>query len=314
MPSIADEDEEMSWQAEDPAPRIEMFEKAGSLHSSVFASQGSHGAREYNVEPDGQEEASNIAQDQADEEDQIMRDEAQNDEADEMQQEFEQEEEQYEEVAAAEEEEEEEEEQEDDIWAIEARRATPRSVKAKQQALRPMPFAGQRGKLPSPWRRGSTLPGAATSEATPGVEEFSMLSQLSRNDSVVIEKEAAQLAQVASAKKMDLSSFFSSPAELPDVQPFGLFNALNARRSDKKQAPQASRPSGRFSAHNTNDTRGEQTGQPAQDSPAAGAAVSRPQLKASLFRPQLTRDEEVRHVPQKDFTLETVEASICFHL
>ena len=320
-PSAPDEDE-MSWMPDGPAPRIEMIDSAGSARSTIPVTKPLYGVSlgAAHVDEEAQEEPQ---EEEPMEEDQYMGAGVQSDEEqyDEEQMQFDEEEDEIEqeqeqepepeyddgEVQAEEEEEEEnepnddkEEEEEDDIWAIEAQRATPRSSKPAQKAPRPMPFAGRRGKLPSPWRKGDKTPKDASRERNTQPDELSMLSQLSRNESAIMEKEAAQLAQVASAKKMDLSAFFSSPAELPEVQPFGLFKALDAKKSPTRPAPKVLHPFGRFSSFNT-----AESDEASQRTQASGTLRNtQPGARPNpSFPTRVQVDEEPRHVPQRDLRI-----------
>ncbi|KAH8888361.1 hypothetical protein GQ53DRAFT_749286 [Thozetella sp. PMI_491] len=230
--SVAGEDD-MSWMADDstPAPRIEMFGQPGSARSSVFATGGSPSGHdddvdmgadiheelqsESEVEPEqGEMDAPEESQDELDEEPDQLQDGDENDE----------------ELVEMEEE-------DDDIWAFEAARPTPRSVRTLKVAP-PVSAFDKSTRGPPTVARQRHGAGASTE-----AEEFSMLSQLSRNETAM-EREASRLA---SAKKADLSAFFSSPAPLPDVQPFGLFNALDAKKGENdKPARKIAQPSGLF--------------------------------------------------------------------
>ncbi|KAK3315128.1 hypothetical protein B0H66DRAFT_334713 [Apodospora peruviana] len=138
---------------------------------------------------------------------------------------------------------EEEEEEDDDIWAIEAQRPTPFAAKPAPAAREPVIIPPRRSKLPSPWRKNSrrlvysdelhqlSESPAARSE----LEEYSLLSRQSRQEQAAAPANPAPQAAPAPSK-VDLSTFFSSPAVLPDAQApagFGLFKALDGKLSQK---------------------------------------------------------------------------------
>ncbi|TPX13177.1 uncharacterized protein E0L32_006377 [Thyridium curvatum] len=110
-----------------------------------------------------------------------------------------------------------------DIWAVEAQRSTQDSSRLSESrhAIINPP---RRSKLPSPWRQNSRRfqyndevardAVASANEEPSRTEEYSMLSAQSS-------KEAQNAPQETAPKtsKVDLSSFFSSPAVLPKMQP-----------------------------------------------------------------------------------------------
>lgn len=111
---------------------------------------------------------------------------------------------------------------EDDIWAIEAQRPTPGRPQPKAIETEPVLNPPRRSKLPSPWRQNSKRLvyndelHKLSETANPENEEFSLLSQLSKGSA------AETVVQPPRPAKVDLSAFFSSPALLPEVQPFGM--------------------------------------------------------------------------------------------
>jgi hypothetical protein len=103
-------------------------------------------------------------------------------------------------------------EEQDDLWVFEASRPTPGRVQPTPHQ-EPVLNYGRRSKIPSPWRR-STRSRSAVDEEEP--EEFSMLSQLGRDD---VSVQSGHRGSNARASKLgDFSSFFSSPALLPEIQ------------------------------------------------------------------------------------------------
>ncbi|KAJ4307013.1 hypothetical protein N0V88_000387 [Collariella sp. IMI 366227] len=183
----------------------------------------------------------------------------------EEQEEEEQEEEEQEEKSAAQEAEEEEEEEED-IWALEALRPTPYAKNVGPSRREPV-VEPPRSRVSQPWRRNgvysdevSDNDASSEREANREEEELNMLARKSqvervpvrfdRNESRLEDDEYSMLSQLRekrappptkppAPKRPDLSTFFSSPATIPDIQEapgFGLSRALNSQRPAQRTA------------------------------------------------------------------------------
>lgn len=150
--------------------------------------------------------------------------------------------------------EEEEHEQEDeqpdyndaDLWDFEASRPTPRKPEPRATAIQePVLDPPRRSKIPSPWRQNSkrlvynderrrAAENIISKEAE--ADEFSLLSQFGGGASAGPKGKEVEQAPAQPAKKgMDLSSFFSSPALLPEVRPPFAFGS--SKPAERRPAP-----------------------------------------------------------------------------
>ncbi|KAL1884374.1 hypothetical protein VTK73DRAFT_68 [Phialemonium thermophilum] len=129
-----------------------------------------------------------------------------------------------------------------DLWAVEAQRPTPKVTRPsspKQQAENPP----RRSKLPSPWKKNSKrllysdelhkLSKASNLVSDDEMEEYSMLSLTSGNDD---SRSSLPEPNQGIPKRVDFSSFFSSPATVPDVEfPVEDLTGAVAGRSEMSQ-------------------------------------------------------------------------------
>ncbi|TWU78722.1 hypothetical protein ED733_006384 [Metarhizium rileyi] len=128
---------------------------------------------------------------------------------------------------------------ETDIWELEARRETPRSVRQQPFGKRVATSNNRRGAIPSPWTKRSVhRPGISRmiSQAVPDLshlteepsvvpdhaplssspDEYTRLAQ-SQKEEAAAKKTTHHPGSAAEPAKLDLSSFFSSPAVIPGL-------------------------------------------------------------------------------------------------
>lgn len=126
-----------------------------------------------------------------------------------------------------------------DIWELEAQRETPRSVRQQPFGKRVATSNNRRGAIPSPWTKRSVHRPAISrmiSQAVPDLshlteepsvmpdqppqssspDEYSRLAQ-SQKEEAAAKNVSNAPESAAKASKLDLSSFFSSPATIPGM-------------------------------------------------------------------------------------------------
>ncbi|TLD05495.1 uncharacterized protein PgNI_09764 [Pyricularia grisea] len=193
---------------------------------------------------------------------------------------------------------EEEEEEDEDIWAIEAQRpiGSPRKgTKAHDPTLN----RWGRGKSPSPWTKAQNEPSFHETD------DFSLLSAHGRDASQLPQsRQNPQPFQVSAhavpARRVDLSTFFSSPAVVPGMQLYAEEDASPEKPPSRQQATRENiQPSSvRQKAFRPNNGQNRSN----LFSPAPFRPASQTQSHQSLFAPSSaasTRQQQYSHVPQK---------------
>ncbi|TLD34064.1 hypothetical protein PspLS_00868 [Pyricularia sp. CBS 133598] len=192
---------------------------------------------------------------------------------------------------------EEEEDEDEDIWAIEAERPSGSPRKATQ-AQDPTLNRWGRGKSPSPWTKAQNEPSFHETD------DFSLLSAHGRDASQPSQsRQNPQSFQVSAhavpARRVDLSTFFSSPAVVPGMQLYAQEDTAPEKSPVRQQAREDIQLSSvRQKAFQPNN------GQNRSDlfSPAPFRPASQAQSHQSLFAPSSaasTRHQQHAHVPQK---------------
>ncbi|TLS22899.1 uncharacterized protein PpBr36_06343 [Pyricularia pennisetigena] len=191
-----------------------------------------------------------------------------------------------------------EEDEDEDIWAIEAERpiGSPRKVPQVQD---PTLNRWGRGKSPSPWTRAQDEPSFHETD------DFSLLAVHGRDASQLSQsRQNPQSLHVSAhavpARRVDLSTFFSSPAVVPGMQLYAEEDTAPekppSRQQEAREDIQLSSVRQKAFQPNKGQSRSNLF------SPAPFRPASQAQSHQSLFAPSSAasnRQQQYAHVPQK---------------